>query len=130
MLVRLTSGYNTADGKVVLDKGITLDEVGIYNFVIKEDITSREKDIAYDENEYAFMVEVEDTGEGELKISSDTSGNITFTNKYNEPGRGNIPPELPVTYDGVMVSIGTLVISLVGLIGSLIVGKRYLKKEN
>ena len=126
----VATGYNTADGKVVLDEGITLDEVGTYYFVIREDIEDREQDITYDESEYTFIVEVEDDGEGELKISSDTSSNVTFTNKYNEPGRGDIQPKPPVTYDGVMVSVVTLAISLVGLMGSLVAGKRYLKKEN
>ena len=126
----VATGYNTADGRVVLDEGITLDEAGTYYFVIKEDTEDREQDITYDESEYTFTIEVEDDGEGELKISSDTSSNVTFTNKYNEPGRGNIPPKPPVTYDGVTVSVVTLAISLVGLIGSLVAGKRYLKKEN
>ena len=125
----VATGYNTADGKIVLDKGITLNEAGKYNFVIKEDTAEREQDITYDESEYTFIVEVEDTGEGELKVVSDTSSNITFTNKYNEPGRGNTPPKTPYTYDGIMASVATLAISLVGLIGSLFAGKRYLKKE-
>ena len=125
----VATGYNTANGKIVLDKGITLNEAGKYNFVIKEDTTEREQDITYDESEYTFIVEVEDTGEGELKVVSDTSSNITFTNKYNEPGRGNTPPKTPYTYDGIMTSVATLAISLIGLVGSLFAGKRYLKKE-
>ena len=125
----VATGYNTADGKIILDKGITLNEAGKYNFVIKEDTAEREQDITYDESEYTFIVEVEDTGEGELKVVSDTSSSITFTNKYNEPGRGNTPPKTPYTYDGIMTSVATLAISLVGLIGSLFAGKRYLKKE-
>ncbi len=126
----VATGYSTADGEVVLDDGITFDEAGTYTFVIEEDVTDRERDITYDENEYTFTVEVEDDGEGELKISSDTSGDVTFTNKYNEPGKGYIPPKPPVTNDSITTSIATLAISLVGLIGSLVVGRRYLKKEN
>ena len=76
------------------------------------------------------MIVVEDDGEGKLKISSDTSEDVVFTNKYNEPGKGGTPPKPvnPVTHDDVMASVATLAISLIGLMGSLVAGKRYLKK--
>ena len=75
------------------------------------------------------MVEVEDDGEGELKVSSDTSSDVVFTNKYNKPGKDYILPEPPVTNDSVVTSVVMLSVSLIGLIGSLVVGKRYLEKE-
>ncbi len=126
----VATGYNMANGEIVLNNGITFDEAGMYSFVIKEDVADREQDIAYDENEYTFVVEVEDDGEGELKVSSDTSSDVVFTNKYNKPGKGYIPPEPPVTNDSVVTSVVMLSVSLIGLIGSLVVGKRYLEKES
>ena len=125
----VATGYNLANGEIVLNNGITFDEAGMYSFVIKEDVADREQDITYDENEYTFVVEVEDDGEGELKVSSDTSSDVVFTNKYNKPGKGYIPPEPPVTNDSVATSVVMLSVSLIGLIGSLVVGKRYLEKE-
>ena len=131
----VATGHNTADGIIVFEDGITFDAAGTYDFVIKEIVEDRENDIAYDENSYEFTVVVEDDGEGKLRVSSDTSGDVTFVNKYNEPGRGGEPtpepkpvPELPVTYDDMWASVATLVISMIGLAGSLLARKHYLKK--
>ena len=124
----IATGHNLANGKIVLDNGITLDAVGTYEFTIKEDTSNRQKDITYDEKEYSFTVVVEDDGEGELKVVSDTSGNVTFKNKYNEPGRGNTP-KVPYTYDGVLTSVATLAISIIGLLGGALGIKRSLTKK-
>ena len=126
----VTTGYNTADGDIVFEDAITFETAGSYSFTIKEILDDREQDVTYDENEYEFVIVVEDDGEGKLKISSDTSEDVVFTNKYNEPGKGGTPPKPvnPVTHDDVMASVATLAISLIGLMGSLVAGKRYLKK--
>ena len=124
----IATGHNLANGKIVLDRGITLKEAGTYKFTIKEDTSNRQNDITYDENEYSFTVVVEDDGEGELKVVSDTSGNVTFKNKYNEPGRGNTP-KVPYTYDGALTSVATLAISIIGLLGGALGIKRSLTKK-
>ncbi len=126
----VATGHNMADGTIVLDEGIVLDKVGTYNFVIKEKVEEREEYVIYDENEYAFTVEVEDNGEGALEIVSDTSGEVVFTNKYDKPGKGgNVTPKPPVTNDSILSSVAMFVVSLIGAIGGVLFAKKSLKEE-
>ena len=125
----VATGYNLANGKIVLDNSIVFDEAGTYNLVIKENTENADREITYDTNEYEFTVEVVDEGEGELKVQSDTSCDVTFTNKYNEPGHGGNTPKPPVTYDGIMSSVMTLAISTIGLLGSVLFSRRCLTKK-
>ena len=126
----VATGHNMADGTIVLDEGIVLDKVGTYDFIIKEKVEEREEYVIYDENEYAFTVEVADNDEGALEIVSDTSGEVVFTNKYDKPGKGgNVTPKPPVTNDSILSSIAMFVVSLVGAIGGVLFAKKSLKEE-
>ena len=93
---------------------------------MKENVEERQKNMIYDENEYAFTIVVEDTGEGELEVTKDTSREVMFINRYEkDPGHGE---DVPKTFDGIMTSIAMFAISLIGLIGGVLFGKRQLKK--
>ena len=76
-------------------------------------------------NEYEVTIVVKDNGEGELVVESDTSSEVIFKNKYNEPGKG----ENPQTSDDILSVVATLVISTIGLIGAMFFGFRS-KEEN
>ena len=114
--------------KITFDNSITFEEAGTYSLTIKENTENRVNEITYDENEYEFTVEVVDEGKGQLEVKSDTSCDVIFTNKYNEPGKGG-NPKPPVTYDGIMSSVMTLTISMIGLIGSVLFSRRCLTKK-
>ena len=120
----VTTGYNTADGEIVFADAITFTKPGKYNFVVKEKVDADMKFIVFDENAYEFTIEVVDNGAGKLEVVEDTSGEVVFTNKYEEPGRG----ENPRTHDDILATVAMLVISMMGLIGGVIFSKRYVKE--
>ncbi len=120
----VTTGYNTAEGEIVFADAITFTKPGKYNFVVKEKVDADMKFIVFDENAYEFTIEVIDNGAGKLEVVEDTSDEIVFTNKYEEPGRG----ENPRTHDDILATVAMLVISMMGLIGSIIFSKRYVKE--
>lgn len=118
---------NDVDGKVTFD-GLSFEKPGTYVFTVKENANENNSDVEFDENEYTITIVVKDNGEGELVIESDDSSDVTFTNIYHEPGRGDTP-ENPKTEDGIMRNIAMLAISVLGLIGTVVFGKRKLAED-
>ena len=118
---------NDADGKVIFD-GLSFEKPDTYVFTVKENANENNSDVEFDENEYTITIVVKDNGEGELVIESDDSSDVTFTNIYHEPGRGDTP-ENPKTEDGIMRNIAMLAISVLGLIGTVVFGKRKLAED-
>lgn len=123
----VTTGHNDADGVIIFDDPITFTEPGTYTFTVKENTDEEIEFVTFDENEYEFTIEVIDNGMGELEVVEDTSSEVIFTNKYEEPEPGK--GENPRTLDDIMSAVAVFVISLFGLIGSVIFGKRFLKEE-
>jgi pilin isopeptide linkage protein len=123
----VTAGHNDADGVIIFDDPITFTEPGTYTFTVKENTDEEIEFVTFDENEYEFTIEVIDNGMGELEVVEDTSSEVIFTNKYEEPEPGK--GENPRTLDDIMSAVAVFVISLFGLIGSVIFGKRFLKEE-
>ncbi len=121
----VTTGYNTADGEIIFDDEIVFTMPGTFSFIVKEVKNEDAEFVIFDENEYEFIIDVEDNGEGELVIVEDTSSDVIFINRYEEPGKG----ENPRTDDNIMSMMMMLIISLMGLIGSVVLGKRTLKAE-
>mgnify|MGYP002623041621 CR=1 FL=1 len=115
----VATGTNDADGNVVFS-GISFEEVGEYNFLVREIVDENRGDIDFDTAEYEITIVVADNGEGELVVESDTSSEVIFKNKYNEPGKG----ENPQTSDDILSVIAMLVISGIGLIGAIFFGRR------
>lgn len=118
---------NDADGKVTFG-GLSFEKPDTYVFTVKENANENNSDVEFDENEYTITIVVKDNGEGELVIESDDSSDVTFTNIYHEPGRGDTP-ENPKTEDGIMRNIAMLAISVLGLIGTAVFGKRKLAED-
>ena len=118
---------NDADGKVTFD-GLSFEKPDTYVFTVKENANENNSDVEFDENEYTITIVVKDNGEGELVIESDDSSDVTFTNIYHEPGRGDTP-ENPKTEDDIMRNIAMLAISVLGLIGTAVFGKRKLAED-
>ena len=118
---------NDADGKVIFD-GLSFEKPDTYVFTVKENANENNSDVEFDENEYTITIVVKDNGEGELVIESDDSSDVTFTNIYHEPGRGDTP-ENPKTEDDIMRNIAMLAISVLGLIGTAVFGKRKLAED-
>lgn len=82
-------------GEAKFDK-FTLSEVGTYYFIIDETVGSDEF-YSYDDTYYLIIVEVTDDGEGKLiantsilKNGSEEVSEISFLNKYENPGKGNV----------------------------------------
>jgi pilin isopeptide linkage protein len=115
----IATGTNDADGNVVFS-GINFEEVGEYNFLVREIVDESRGEIDFDTNEYEVTIVVADNGEGELVIESDTSSEVIFKNKYNEPGKG----ENPRTDDDILSVVAVLIVSTIGLIGAVLFGKR------
>ena len=115
----IATGTNDADGNVVFS-GINFEEVGEYNFLVREIVDENRGEIDFDTNEYEVTIVVADNGEGELVIESDTSSEVIFKNKYNEPGKG----ENPRTDDDILSVVAMLIVSTIGLIGAVLFGKR------
>ena len=115
----VATGTNDANGNVVFS-GISFDEVGTYNFLVKEVADPERGEIDFDTNEYEVTIVVKDNGEGQLVVESDTSSEVIFKNKYNEPGKG----ENPRTDDDILSVVAMMVISTIGLIGAVLFGKR------
>ena len=118
---------NDADGKVIFG-GLSFEKPDTYVFTVKENANENNSDVEFDENEYTITIVVKDNGEGELVIESDDSSDVTFTNIYHEPGRGDTP-ENPKTEDDIMRNIAMLAISVLGLIGTAVFGKRKLAED-
>ena len=115
----VATGTNDADGNVVFS-GISFEAVGEYNFLVREIVDENRGEIDFDTNEYEVTIVVKDNGEGELVVESDTSSEVIFKNKYNEPGKG----ENPQTSDDILGVVATLIISAIGLIGAMFYGIR------
>ncbi len=118
---------NDADGKVIFG-GLSFEKPDTYVFTVKENANENNSDVEFDENKYMITIVVKDNGEGELVIESDDSSDVTFTNIYHEPGRGDTP-ENPKTEDDIMRNIAMLAISVLGLIGTAVFGKRKLAED-
>ena len=103
--------------------GLNFYKPGTYVFTVKEDIDEERGDIEFDTNEYTITVVVYDDGEGSLMIESDDSSDVTFTNIYHEPGKGEDLPN-PNTQDDIVNNIALMSMSVIGLIGAIIFGKR------
>ena len=120
----VATGTNDADGNVVFS-GISFEAVGKYNFLVREIVDANRGEIDFDTNEYEVEIVVVDNSEGQLVVESDTSSEVIFKNKYNEPGKG----ENPQTSDDILSVVATLIISAIGLIGAMFYGFRS-KEEN
>ena len=120
----VATGTNDANGRVAFS-GIDFEEAGEYYFLVREIVDESRGEIDFDTNEYEVTIVVKDNGEGELVVESDTSSEVIFKNKYNEPGKG----ENPQTSDDILSVVATLVISTIGLIGAMFFGFRS-KEEN
>jgi pilin isopeptide linkage protein len=118
---------NDADGTVTFD-GLTFDEPGEYTFTVKENVDESKGDIEFDTNEYTITIVVKDDGEGALYVESDDSADVVFNNKWNEPGHGEDLPN-PKTEDDIVNSIALMSMSIIGLIGAIIFGKRKASEE-
>ena len=119
---------NDADG-IVTFSGLTFDKPGTYVFTVKENIDENKGDIEYDTNEYTITIVVKDDGEGSLYVESDDSTEVVFNNKWNEPGHGEDLPPSPNTEDDIVNSIALFSMSVIGLIGAIIFGKRKAAEE-
>ena len=119
---------NDADGFVTFS-GLTFDKPGTYVFTVKENIDENKGDIEYDTNEYTITIVVKDDGEGSLYVESDDSTEVVFNNKWNEPGHGEDLPPSPNTEDDIVNSIALFSMSVIGLIGAIIFGKRKAAEE-
>ena len=119
------TGYNNADGSITFDGGpINFAEVGTYTITIKE-VKGNLKNITYDTTVFEYTVNVTDNYEGQLVAEiDDKAEDIVFVNKYTD-GRGSNPK----TYDDIMSSVALFFVSVFGLIGSILLGKRS-KAEN
>jgi hypothetical protein len=93
--------------------------------LVREIVDANRGEIDFDTNEYEVEIVVVDNSEGQLVVESDTSSEVIFKNKYNEPGKG----ENPQTSDDILSVVATLIISAIGLIGAMFYGFRS-KEEN
>ncbi len=73
---------NNADGKVTF-KSLTFDEVGTYNYTVKE-VKGNAKHVTYDANAYNVTATVTDNLDGTLSVkwSTGTKKEIRFYNRY------------------------------------------------
>ena len=73
---------NNADGKVTF-KSLTFDEVGTYNYIVKE-VKGNAKHVTYDANAYKVTATVTDNLDGTLSVkwSTGTKKEIRFYNRY------------------------------------------------
>ena len=73
---------NNADGKVTF-KSLTFDEVGTYNYTVKE-VKGNAKHVTYDANAYKVTATVTDNLDGTLSVkwSTGTKKEIRFYNRY------------------------------------------------
>lgn len=86
----VSSAKNAADGTVTFDT-LTFDETGIYYYIIKEDLSEKQLNVAYDISEYQVAIHVYDVG-GRLAAKNITytlnGTNVekwSFTNTYTAP---------------------------------------------
>ena len=75
---------NTADGSVAF-KNLTFDEVGTYNYIVKE-VKGNAKRVSYDANAYNVTATVTDNLDGTLSVkwSTGTKKEIHFYNRYKK----------------------------------------------
>ena len=75
---------NNADGSVAF-KNLTFDEVGTYNYTVKE-VKGNEKRVTYDANAYNVTATVTDNLDGTLSVkwSTGTKKEIRFYNRYKK----------------------------------------------
>ena len=75
---------NNADGKVTF-KSLTFDEVGTYNYIVKE-VKGNAKRVSYDANAYNVTATVTDNLDGTLSVkwSTGTKKEIHFYNRYKK----------------------------------------------
>ena len=75
---------NNADGSVAF-KNLTFDEVGTYNYIVKE-VKGNAKRVSYDANAYNVTVTVTDNLDGTLSVkwSTGTKKEIHFYNRYKK----------------------------------------------
>lgn len=113
----MEGAYNTASGSFAFDK-IDYTSAGKHYYVVKEDVSAKEKDIEYDTTSYGITVDVRDDGKGQLtadttirKIGGSEVDAIFFENSYTggeepkdpvkpdkpaDPGKPSVPPDTPV----------------------------------
>ena len=128
----VATGYNDANGIISFSNPIQFTEIGNYTVTIKE-LKGDLENVTYDETVYEFTVSVTDDGNGKLVAKAEEAANdIVFINKYYD-GRGNVPPapvpvpvpEAPNTHDaGILEYAVLLVVSALGLVGSIFIAKR------
>ena len=75
---------NNADGSVAF-KSLTFDEVGTYNYIVKE-VKGNAKRVSYDANAYKVTATVTDNLDGTLSVkwSTGTKKEIRFYNRYKK----------------------------------------------
>ncbi len=75
---------NNADGSVAF-KNLTFDEVGTYNYIVKE-VKGNAKRVSYDANAYQVTATVTDNLDGTLSVkwSTGTKKEIRFYNRYKK----------------------------------------------
>ena len=75
---------NNADGSVAF-KSLTFDEVGTYNYIVKE-VKGNAKRVSYDANAYQVTATVTDNLDGTLSVkwSTGTKKEIRFYNRYKK----------------------------------------------
>ncbi|MBR0134159.1 VWA domain-containing protein [Candidatus Saccharibacteria bacterium] len=103
---------NEADGSIVFDP-IVFTEAGTYYLNVYEQITESDQDIIFDSTVYTIAIDIIDDNEGALVAEID-SDEIVFTNKFDDPGKG----ENPRTNDDINTILFTFIICLFGLIAS------------
>ena len=117
----VATGHNAADGTITFSNPISFDKAGVYTITIKE-VKGSLKNIQYDTTVFTFTVTVTDNNEGQLVAeASEEADNVVFVNKYVGGKGGN---KNPVTFDGIMSYIALFFVSVGGLIGSVLLGRR------
>lgn len=122
---------NTADGRFGFTP-LTFEQVGIYRYIIREEVVNRLDNVIYDDTVYAVTVTVTDDGNGALlaqteitRVGGSSTDEIVFENVYmsdeppgpDEPDQPDEPdvPDVPKT-DHPMTTLPYMIMLVLSVI--------------
>ena len=80
----VASSTNKADGTINGFGAIEIKTPGVHKFILKEDVSDKDKSIDYDANPIEISVNAIDNKDGTLTVESPTYSRDTFTNKVKK----------------------------------------------
>ena len=117
----IATASNKADGSVVFPE-LIYQEVGTYKYTVSE-VKGNAENVTYDTSVKAVTVTVTDDGKGSLSAKAEPA-DVTFNNVFTPK---QTPADTPRTGDDSRIALyGVLaILSLMGIVGCAIVGRRH-----